>query len=78
MSKTLIFLTSVCAALCLSGCGEKSEAEKAEMERDTVRLEKGQNAAKFYKVLTEKFSDHEHATEAAAKAKALEAQGQKK
>ncbi len=78
MSKTLIFLASAFAALCLSGCGEKSEAEKAEMERDTVRAEKGVTAAKYYKVLAEKFSDHEHATEAAGKAKALELQTQKK
>ncbi len=75
MSKTLITLASASAAFFLSGCGDKSEAEKAELERDTVRIEKAQTAAKYYRVLAEKFSDHEHAAEAAGKAKALEVQG---
>jgi hypothetical protein len=75
--RTFIVATS-CLAAALSGCGKKSEAELAEIERAKLREEKRIAAAKAYSDLAEKFPEHPQAKPAAAKAQALSAQAPKK
>jgi hypothetical protein len=73
---TTIAFTS--AALFLTGCGKKSASELAEEERNKLREVKRQNAAKYYRLLAEKYPEHEKAGEAARKAADLEAKAPKK
>lgn len=78
MSKIAAILTAVAVAFAVSGCGKESEAEKLEKEREKLRDKKRDNAIQYYKVLSEKFPESEHAAEAAQRAKALEAAKPKK
>ena len=78
MSLRTIIVATSCLAAGISGCGKKSEAELAEIERSKLREEKRQAAVKAYSDLAEKFPDHPKAKEAAAKAEALKAQAPKK
>jgi outer membrane protein assembly factor BamD (BamD/ComL family) len=78
MSRFAAILTAAAVALSVSGCGKKSEAEKQEEDRDKLRETKRENAVKYYKTISEKFPESEHAQEALQKAKALEAAAKKK
>jgi outer membrane protein assembly factor BamD (BamD/ComL family) len=78
MSKFAAILTAVAVAFAVTGCGKKSEAEKQEEDRQKLRDKKRDNAIQYYKTLSEKFPDSEHAAEAAQRAKALEATKEKK
>ena len=78
MLRHLIILTAIGATLLCSGCGEKSEAEKAEEERSAVREEKRKRAAELYKTLAKEYPDDPKAAEAKRKAEGLEAMAPKK
>jgi hypothetical protein len=60
-------------AMLLSGCGEKTQAEKQEEERAALRTAKKKDAQEFYNDLATKYPDDPRAEQAKAKAKALEA-----
>lgn len=68
---------AACAALLLSSCAEKTEEEKAEIERQELKITKRQNAIKYYKVLANDFVGHPKSDEAAQRAAALEAANKK-
>ena len=78
MFRKFIVLAPSCAALLLSSCSEKSEAERAEEERAAVREEKRKRAIEAYQTLAKEYPDHPKAEEARQRAAALEAMGQKK
>ena len=78
MHRHFILLPTLCATLIFTGCGEKSEAEKAEEERGIVREEKRKRAAELYKSLAKEYPDDPKAAEAKQKAAALDAMAPKK
>ena len=78
MSRTFILLTAFGAALLLPACTEKSEAEKADEERDVIREERRKKAIEVYKTLAKEYPDDPKAAEAKQKAAALEALAPKK
>ena len=78
MSRNFIILPSLCATLLFSACGKKSEAEKADEERSSVREEKRQKAAELYKTLAKEYPDDPKAAEAKQKAAGLDAMAPKK
>ena len=78
MHRHFIILPALCATLLFTACGEKSEAEKAEEERGTVREEKRKRAAELYKSLAKEYPDDPKAAEARQKAAALDAMAPKK
>ena len=73
MSRKLLLLTALGAAIFLPGCKEKSEAEKAEDERGTLREAKRKKAIDVYKTIAREYPDDPKAAEAKQKAAALEA-----
>jgi len=78
MSLRTFIVATCCVAAAVSGCGKKSEAELAEIERSKLREEKRHAAVKAYSDLAEKFPEHEKAKQAAVKAQALGAPAPKK
>ena len=78
MSQKFPLLTALGAALFLSACGEKTEAEKADEERTGLREEKRKKAIEIYKTIAKEYPDDPKAAEARQKAAALEAQAPKK
>jgi hypothetical protein len=78
MSRKLILIPALCAAFFLPGCGEKTEAEKAESERVGLRDEKRLKAIEIYRTLAKEYPDDPRAAEAKQKAAALEAMAPKK
>ena len=72
MSRQLTILAAACASLLFAGCGEKTADQKNEEQRVEIKEAKRQLAAKNYKILAEKFPNHEHAGEARQKAAELE------
>ncbi len=65
-------------ALVLSGCAEKSEAEKAEEERVLIREEKRKQAIQIYQTLAKEYPDDPKADDAKQKAAALQSAAPKK
>ena len=78
MSRNFLLLPALGAALFLSACGDKSEAEKAEDERAGIREEKRKKAAEVYRTLAKEYPEDPKAAEAKQKAAALEALAPKK
>ena len=78
MFKFSAIFSALAIALAASGCKEKTEAEKQEDIRNTLRDTKRENAIKAYKAIAEKYPADARAQEALAKAKALEAGRTKK
>jgi hypothetical protein len=78
MFRTFTVLASSCVALLLGACSEKSEAEKADDERASVREEKRKRAVQLYQTLAKEYPDHPKAEEAKQRAAALEALAPKK
>lgn len=78
MSRTSIILAALGVITFLPSCGEKTEAEKAEEERATLREEKRKKAVEIYKTLAREHPDDPRAEEAKKKAAALEAAAPKK
>lgn len=72
MSRPFAILATVCASLLFAGCGEKSVEQINEDKRTEIMDAKRQLAAKNYKMLAQKFPNHEHAGEALQKAAELE------
>jgi protein involved in sex pheromone biosynthesis len=77
MSRKLL-LAPICAAIFLSACGEKSEAEKADEERAGIREERRKKAIEIYRQIAKEYPDDPRAAEAQQHAAALEAQAPKK
>lgn len=77
MSVRHLIIAGLCVTGLFAGCGKKTEAELAEMEREKLRGEKKVAAANAYRELAKKFPDHEKAKDASAKAATLEAQAKK-
>ena len=73
MARLFIILAVVCASFVYTGCGEKTDAQKNDDLRESIRETKRQEAAKNYKILATQFPEHEHAGEAQRKASELEA-----
>jgi len=73
MFRQFTILAAVCASFVFAGCGEKTAAQKEDEKRLEIKDAKRQLAAKNYKLLAEKFPNHEHAGEAQQKAAELSA-----
>lgn len=73
MPRTFILFAALGAIAFLPACGEKTEAEKAEEERATLREEKRKKAVEIYKTLAREHPDDPRAEDAKKKAAALEA-----
>ena len=73
MSRKILLLTALSAAILLPGCKDKSEAEKAEDERAILREAKRKKAIEIYKTIAREYPDDPKAAEAKQKAAALEA-----
>ena len=77
MSRKFLAPALACAALLFPSCGEKSEAEKAEGERSTIREEKRKKAIEVYQTFAKEYPDNPKAEEAKKHAAALEAAAKK-
>lgn len=78
MFRKFLPLTALSAAFFLPGCGEKTEAEKADEERVALREEKRKKAVEIYNLIAKEYPDDPKAADAKQKAAALEAQAPKK
>lgn len=73
MPRQLAILAAACATFLFAGCGEKTAEQKNEALRAEIKDAKKLLAVKNYKLLAQKFPNHERAGEALQKASELEA-----
>jgi hypothetical protein len=79
MARNFILIPMLGAMFFLSACGkEKTEAEKADEERGSIREEKRKKAAEVYRTFAKEYPDDPQAAEATKKAAALDAMAPKK
>lgn len=72
MSRQFTIFAAVCASFVFAGCGDKTGDQKSEEQRAEIKEAKRLLAIQNYKLLAEKFPNHEHAGEARQKAAELE------
>ena len=69
----IVLLATTCAVASLSGCKEKTEAEKADEERAVLREERRKKAVEIYQQIAKEYPDDPKAADAKHQAAALEA-----